>query len=248
MGAVMEAMDNLGHRGRATAGPVREPLKPGSGSGAAQAGHRAQVRSDVGQRQAATPEEAAPRRSSAANDAPAEEIDRAHTQPHGDGERQEFRSVHAYGRKAALCFSADETRKGRLATVRIEGAESIGERRYDWQQKIAIQLTAKELPVVLAVFMGWLPEVRFQNHGPQKDKAVSLKNQEKGIVFVSVQQGRAARAVPVTATEVYPVVSLLVEQMMANSPHLTAEALLMVVRAMAGRYADAASAGATPGQ
>jgi hypothetical protein len=153
-----------------------------------------------------------------------------------DGQR-EFHSVHVYGGKAALCFGADETR-GQGHTVRVEAAPSKGQRAYEWNEKISLQFTVKELTKVLCVLMGWLQEVEFQAHGPANDKAIALKNQEGGKVFINLRQGKTARAVPVMAEDVFGIIDLVIKQMLKNSPHLTADALLATVRAMAARFKD----------
>lgn len=149
--------------------------------------------------------------------------------------QRDFHSVHVYGGKAALCFGADETR-GQGHTVRVEAAPAKAQRSYDWDAKISLQFTVKELTRVLCVLMGWIPEVEFQAHGPANDKAIALKNQEGGKIFINLRQGKTARAVPVMAEDVFAIIDLVVKQMLKNSPHLTADSLLAVVRAMAARF------------
>ena len=51
---------------------------------------------------------------------------------------------HVYGGKVAVCFSADQTRNEEH-TIRIEAAVSSGDRSYNWDDKIAIQLSTREL-------------------------------------------------------------------------------------------------------
>lgn len=154
-----------------------------------------------------------------------------------DGPR-DFHSIHVYGGKAALCFSADETRGGEH-TVRVEGAPSKGQRSYDWGQKISLQFTSKELPKVLCVLMGWMESVDFQAHGVANDKAISMANQAGGKVFINLRQTKTARAVPVTAEDVFGIVDLVMKQMLKNSGHLTADSILVLTRSMAKRYLGA---------
>lgn len=153
-----------------------------------------------------------------------------------------YHSVHVYGGRAALCFSADETRSGER-TVRLEAATATAPKSYAWGDKVALQLTARELPQVLAVVAGYLPALKLSNHGEANDKGVSLQNQDGGKLFVSVWQGKSARAVPITPADVWPVFDLLLKQFLANSPHLTADAALASIRLLSQRYLAASQRG-----
>jgi hypothetical protein len=135
-----------------------------------------------------------------------------------------------------LCFSADETRRDQEQTVRLEAAAATAPKAYAWQDKLTLQFTSRELPQVLAVLMGWLPSYRVSNHGEANDKGCSFENQQGGKLFVSVWQGKSARAVPVMAPDVFPVMDLVIKQLLSNSPHLTPDALLSTVRALSQRY------------
>jgi hypothetical protein len=145
---------------------------------------------------------------------------------------RDYFSCHVYGSKAALCFNADTTR-GEGHTVRLESAPARGSRSYDWERKVAVQFTVKEMPFVLAVFMGWLPSVQFSAHGPKQDKGFSFEHQDEK-VFARVWQGKEAQmAVPVFAEDMFAVVDVLLRQMLKNSPHLGVDGLIAVVRQLA---------------
>lgn len=172
------------------------------------------------------------------------EEDRGTSQPAQGGSREErdYYSVHIYGGKSALCFQADTTRSGREGetnTVRLEAAPSSGPRQYNWQDKIAVQFTVKELPFVLAVFMGWMPSVTFKAHGPQQDKGFSMQHQDGGKMFVRVWQGKRAMAVPLYAQDMYAVVALLLRQMSKNQAFLGVDGVLAVVRQLSSVYQEA---------
>lgn len=145
-----------------------------------------------------------------------------------------FSSVHIYGGKGALCFSADETRGGE-ATVRLEGATSTGPKVYDWKSKVILQFTPRELPFVLAVLMGWLPSYRVSAHGANNDKGASLENQDGGKVYVKVWHGQNSRAVPVMPPDLVPVIDLVMGQLRAQYPQLAGQALLTVIASLAKR-------------
>jgi len=163
-----------------------------------------------------------------------------------EGGAQKYHSVHVYGGKAALCFSADETRTDKEQTVRLEAAAALGGRRYDWSQKVALQFTTRELPQVLAVFMGWIPVLKLQAHGPANDKWAMFANQAGGKVYVTMGQSKNSKAVPIMAGDIYQVVDLLIKQLLRNSPHLGAEGLLMMLRSLAERYRQEQPAASTP--
>ena len=144
--------------------------------------------------------------------------------------------------KAALCFQADTTRSGREGetnTVRLEAAPSKGPRTYNWSEKIAVQFTVKELPLVLAVFMGWMPSVTFKAHGPQQDKGFSMEHQAGGKMFVKVWQAKNGMAVPLYAQDMYAVVALLLRQMAKNQSFMGVEGVLAVVRQLSSTYQQA---------
>jgi hypothetical protein len=160
----------------------------------------------------------------------------------GSKDERDFYSVHIYGGKAALCFQADTTRSGREGetnTVRLEAAPSRGPRTYNWSEKIAVQFTVKELPMVLAVFMGWMPSVTFKAHGPQQDKGFSMEHQQGGKMFVKVWQAKTAMAVPLYAQDMYAVVALLLRQMSKNQAFMDVEGVLAVVRQLSSVYQEA---------
>lgn len=141
------------------------------------------------------------------------------------------RNVHVYGGKAALTFEPDITRHG-APTLVLDAALATGVRQYDWEHKIRIQWSLDELPVVLAVLLGWLPRCEFTGHGERHDKGFSLENQpEKGTVFVRVfAKDQGVRAVPMPAGAAWQVAGLALAQCQANSPGLTATEVMTLVK------------------
>lgn len=86
---------------------------------------------------------------------------------------RDFIGHHVYGSKFAIHMAIDKTRGG-VHTVRLEGAQSVGQRKYDWNKKISIQITQQELPHVACVLFGWINQCEYKNHGPKKDKGFKL--------------------------------------------------------------------------
>ncbi len=174
----------------------------------------------------ATPSPAAPPEKQGAAPSPAPST----AAVNDDAEKKWFQ-VHVYGGKAAACFSADTKRNSTAQTVRIETAESNGTRSYAWENKIAVQLSVKELPLVLGVFMGWLPAYKAEGHGDNNDKGFSLERQEGKFFLSMFAKGQRARALPIPPGDAYCITSLLLRQMVANDPHLTSAEVLKLAHA-----------------
>ena len=136
---------------------------------------------------------------------------------------------HVYGGKVAVCFSADKTRNDEH-TIRIEAALASGARTYNWEDKISIQLSTRELPSVLATLLQIQNKFEGKGHGAQNEKWFVLENQP-GKVFLSVNaKGMASRSLPIGPGDCYAVITLVMEQMLKNSPFLTAESLLSLIK------------------
>lgn len=152
------------------------------------------------------------------------------------GQQARRLSVHVYGSKAALCFEPDMTRGG-VHTIALDAALATGQRQYDWQNKIRVQLTQTELPVAACVLLGWIPRCEYRNHGPDNDKGFSLENQT-GRVFVRVfAKGLGLRAVPIEPPDIYRVTTLFLRQLRENSPWLSGMDIMHALRAtIAGRF------------
>lgn len=140
-------------------------------------------------------------------------------------------SFHVYGGKAALCFTADTTRRGDH-TIALDGASLLAPKTYDWKNKIRIQLTRGELPVVAAVLLGFKQECEFKNHGPSNDKGFSLKRQDGGKIFASVfAAGQPVKAVPVFAPDLMWVAALVLQQVQKNCPGIDSSGVINLIEA-----------------
>lgn len=135
---------------------------------------------------------------------------------------REYASEHVYGQKAALCFEAGTSRvseanpnRGGNPTIFLQGAKSVGDRRFDWGNKITLQFTPAELVAALAVFYGYVEEIKFSNHGPANDKGFQISNQaDRGVLFVRVSGGGQGNfvAVPIPAADAARVAALILRQ------------------------------------
>lgn len=124
----------------------------------------------------------------------------------------------AYGSNAALEFRAHVANasngKQPYHTVMLEGARALGGRRYDWNNKIVLQMMQRELPEVAAVLAGVQPSCEFRNHGPQKNKGFFMEMQGDSLFVKVFRSGddRLLCAVPVPAEDVFYVNALVLRQ------------------------------------
>jgi hypothetical protein len=149
----------------------------------------------------------------------------------GESNEREYISHHIYGGSAAVCFSADTTRGG-VHTVRIEAAAKAGG-SFDWGKKVAIQLSKRELPLVLATLLLWLPKFEGKGHGENNEKWFTLEKQA-GKHYLSVRsKDKPSLNVPILPGDGYALTTLLIRQMLANDPFLSSDVILAIVRKQA---------------
>lgn len=154
-----------------------------------------------------------------------------------DGKK--FGSFHLYGGKAAFCFNLDETRRP-AATVRIEAAKASGTRQYDWKNKTPFQLTESELPLVFGVLFGLLPRVELVGHGHENEKSLTIEQQGEKFFLSMRVRGGDTYAMPAPAKDTYPVMVMLLTQMMKNAPSLSSTDIKMLVRRVCEMHAQTA--------
>ncbi|MFB8832068.1 hypothetical protein ACE0DR_28430 [Azotobacter sp. CWF10] len=144
--------------------------------------------------------------------------------------RMDNAAVHVYGGRFALCFEADTTRQG-FPTVALDATNADGPMQYNWSQKIRLQLTRAEMPVVTAVLLGVLPGCEFKNHGQDKDKGFSLERQKGGRVYVKVfAREQGVKAVPIIPADLFFVSALFIRQLQKACPWMNATSLVELIR------------------
>lgn len=139
-----------------------------------------------------------------------------------------------YGKKSALEFR-EHTATKNYATVIIEAAAAQGPRNYDWGNKMAVQVMARELPAVASVLSGLIPKCEFKNHGPGKNKGYSIEAQ-KGAFFVRVFQSgdnNAMHAVPMPAEDGFYVNAMILRQLARAIPDVDGTLVGAALRAYA---------------
>src|SRR5690554_1616002 len=159
------------------------------------------------------------------------------SQPQGEkrGDK-DYTSHHVYGGKAALTWSADETRNGE-PTIRLEGAKAVGERQYDWSSKIAVQFTRDELTCAVATLTGALPKMEGKNHGvgDQTGKGFEIVDQGKNFFVKVFAPNAGVCAVPMTPEDAFTVTSIILKQMRKGKPWLSGNDLIMLAARTVGR-------------
>lgn len=151
-------------------------------------------------------------------------------------------SHHVYGKDAAVCVEPAQVEDSTpdnpvpiFHTVLLEMAPNRGDGRFDWESKISVRLTRREMPLFYAVCMGWLDEVEFKNHGPDHDKALVLKDQQTKM-FLRLRQGRKGYGVPIPPAELFYVAGLVLKALQSNMPGLDTQAVAMLVRRVAAMH------------
>ena len=144
----------------------------------------------------------------------------------GADEGRVYLKKHVYGGKAALCFEADETRRG-IHTMCLDAADATGPKQYNWGNKVRVQLTRDELLVATAVLFGFLPRCEYKNHGEDNSKGFSIEDQGDKLFVKVFAKGHAIKAVPVTPEDAFYVAQIFLGQMKKNAPWLTAGEILM---------------------
>lgn len=152
-----------------------------------------------------------------------------------DVQQREFRSVHAYGDKFALCFGASETKEAKVATVNVDAAvvqNNGGRRKSDWKGAIHFQFTPKELIAVLGVLLGYIPSIEFKSHGVNHDKGFSIERQEGKFFSKCFAKDMGSRAVPIPQHEAFAMITLFTDQIRKSYPGYTASEIHAMVRAV----------------
>jgi hypothetical protein len=165
------------------------------------------------------------------------------------GEDGEYQSVHVFGTRYAICFSATLTRKGNKPTISLDAAPAKlsssalhGKADIDWDSKIIVQFSEGELLMVLAVLTGHLDRFEASGHGKYHEKWCKVERQP-GKVYVSVgAKGITPCGVPITPTDLFPVIRLVTKQLLAASPHMTPSMLMAHVQNIAVMAKEGANA------
>lgn len=190
------------------------------------------------QYQAATPQEAANYETYKQYPSPQANCGRYSTVPlqinqnlQASGAPEFEKGVKIHGKNSALTIVASLTKKG-FHTLNIEGANGLGDgtKKFDWQDKTIIQITATEYRHLLAVLFGFIPFIEFKSHGPQKNKSLLVKRQPNGF-FVSINEGgKRPKAVPVSFDDAYLLAMYALDVFARNYPNIESHCLINTIQ------------------
>lgn len=119
---------------------------------------------------------------------------------------------HVYGKTAAISFEAEVTRKNQ-PTVGVHGAVATADGSHDWDNKIQMQLTPRELPRLAAVLLGYASHMEARFHGDSKDKQFKIERQPQNLYVILQQAGLPVRAVPMPFEDAVFVSQLVLRQL-----------------------------------
>lgn len=145
-----------------------------------------------------------------------------------------YLQIKSHGTKAAVNVTPVESRST-WHTIAIEGAKKLdgGGKAFNWKNKLVIQVTQAELPVVTATLLGHLPSCTYGNHG-DKNKRFVIENQGGNFFFkIMQQQPNDYIATQVTLTEATMMGTIALTQYAKNFPGLSADAALGIIKHMA---------------
>lgn len=146
-------------------------------------------------------------------------------------ERPQPRKAKVYGKTAALTVEQALLRDGTATTVMIEAANKLpNSDAFDWRNKVAFQITIRELPEFFALLMGWIDATKFRFHGQENNKNLSAEHQPHGL-YLAISQGTRKIGVPIEDADRYALAMLVLAAMTLNEPQLTATAVLEIARA-----------------
>ena len=156
-------------------------------------------------------------------------------QQHGSqtDEPKRYMNIKSHGKSNAIEFAPDNTQKG-WDTLRIEAAPKLGgnTKAYDWANKVSVQITKTELPIVVAVLLGFLPSCEFGNHGGTA-KWFSIENQGKAF-YIKVGQASDKRMLPcpVPFVEAHLAGMVALSQYAKNFEGMSTDAALEAIKVM----------------
>lgn len=165
------------------------------------------------------------------------------TAPHApqpqNGEQRELpKQMNVYGKKAALQLSESRTRRNEDYTVMIEGAvrsnpSNPSDKTFNWEKKIALQLTLNELPLFIAVLNGYIGAVEFANHGADNTKSLRIALQDKNFFISLSAKDHPVTPVPVSFMDGLLLSHFALNEYLRNYPNLSADAALNTIARVA---------------
>lgn len=145
--------------------------------------------------------------------------------------------VKVYAGKGAMQLEVTEPRDTRKMplTLRVEACKGAN-KQYAWNAKILMNLSLEELQQLVALVHGFIPHVRFANHGAESDRTLEITAQGNQLFArMSTKEQGSLIAVPIPAPWVGSIGLLAIRVLKASFPGLSVNELLVSLRATVGR-------------
>lgn len=145
--------------------------------------------------------------------------------------------IKVYAGKGAMQFEVTEPRDTRKMplTLRVEACKGVN-KQYAWNAKLLMNLSLEELQQLVALVHGFIPHVRFANHGAESDRTLEITAQGNQLFArMSTKEQGSLIAVPIPAPWVGSIGLLALKVLKASFPGLSANELLVSLRATVGR-------------
>ena len=143
----------------------------------------------------------------------------------------ELDKVRVYGARAAILMEEVLTRSG-MATVNLEGAPMGPGRRADWDAKVVVQVSPRELPGVVAVLHGWQHAVEATHQGPARNRGYRLRHEPDGHLTVGVFDPRGLHVARVELAERLAMAMLSLQRLALAYPGVSLGQLHTTLRGM----------------
>lgn len=146
---------------------------------------------------------------------------------------KKYLTIKSHGTKAAIAVAKTET-INKWGTIIIEAAEKLNgnTKAFNWEQKIIVQVTQTELPVVIGALLGYLPAIEYRNHG-DTNKGVVIENQGSNYFF-KIFEASSKRLIvcPVPIVEAHLMGMLALSQYVKNFEEITSDSALSAIKTM----------------
>ncbi|AHZ73610.1 hypothetical protein OU5_P0358 (plasmid) [Pseudomonas mandelii JR-1] len=142
---------------------------------------------------------------------------------------------HVYGASASAKFEIVANRGG-VFVLAVDIAGRVPSRdSFDWENKIAIQVTDREMPQLMCAVLGITPTFDLRNHGPKKNKSLSLANQsDKGVLYLRVTEGQVGHSIPISADKVFHL-GVIGMKVLSLQTRADTQTCLLLLRGTTGR-------------
>ena len=142
---------------------------------------------------------------------------------------------HVYGASASAKFEIVSNRGG-VFVLAVDIAGRVPSKdSFDWENKIAIQVTDREMPQFMCAVLGITQTFDLRNHGPKKNKSLSLANQaDKGVLYLRVTEGQVGHSIPISADKVFHL-GVIGMKVLSRQTRADTQTCLLLLRGTTGR-------------